>query len=82
MTRGLDNCLFMYPRSEWEILEARLKELPLTKKEARRFCPVFVFRCRECDVDKQGRITIPPNLREHARLEKEVVAIGASNRSS
>ena len=80
VTRGLDNCLFMYPRSEWEILEARLKELPLTKKEARRFVRFLFSGAVECDVDKQGRITIPPNLREYARLEKEVVAIGVSNR--
>lgn len=80
VTRGLDNCLFIYPRTEWESLEAKLKTLPLTRGDARRFVRFLFSGATECEVDRQGRITLPANLREYAGLEKEVVIIGVSNR--
>lgn len=80
ITKGLDNCLFVYPKSEWEILEEKLKLLPLTSKDARAFVRFFFSGATECELDKQGRILIPSNLREHCRLEKDAVIIGVSNR--
>ncbi len=80
VTRGLDNCLFVYPRCEWEALEAKLKALPLTKGDARRFVRFLFSGATECEVDKQGRINLPQNLREYAGLDKEVIVIGVSNR--
>ncbi len=79
-TRGLDRCIFVYPRDEWHILEDKLKSLPLTKKDARAFVRFFFSGACECDFDRQGRISLPSNLREYAELEKEVVVIGVSNR--
>lgn len=79
-TKGLDNCLFVYTRSEWAILEEKLKKLPLAKPEARAFVRFFFSGAAELECDKQGRVLLPTNLREHARLDKDVVVIGVSTR--
>ncbi|SCG83202.1 Protein mraZ [Proteiniborus sp. DW1] len=80
ITKGLDNCLFVYPKSEWTILEEKLKLLPLTRKDARAFVRFFFSGATECELDKQGRILIPGNLREHCKIDKDAVIIGVSNR--
>ncbi|WP_077367843.1 division/cell wall cluster transcriptional repressor MraZ [Anaerosalibacter sp. Marseille-P3206] len=80
MTKGLDNCLFIYPQKEWNVLEEKLKSLPLTNRDARAFVRFFFAGATECELDKQGRILIPANLREHSKLEKEAVIIGVSTR--
>ena len=80
ITKGLDGCLFVYPRPEWAALEQKLKSLPFTKSDARAFVRFFFSGAAECEVDKQGRILIPGNLRDYAHLEKEVMVIGVSTR--
>ncbi|WP_017471793.1 division/cell wall cluster transcriptional repressor MraZ [Amphibacillus jilinensis] len=80
VTRGLDQCLFAYPLTEWRILEEKIKKLPLTKKDARAFTRFFFSGAVECDIDKQGRINLPASLREYAKIEKECAVIGVSNR--
>lgn len=80
ITRGLDKCLFVYPLSEWKIIEEKLKSLPFTKADARAFTRFFFSGAQECELDKQGRVNIPANLREYSLLEKECVVIGVSNR--
>ncbi|MBE3592835.1 MAG: division/cell wall cluster transcriptional repressor MraZ [Thermoanaerobacter sp.] len=80
LTKGLDNCLFVYSLDEWKNIEAKLKTLPLTKKDARAFTRFFLAGAVECEIDKQGRILIPANLREHAKIEKDVIFIGVSTR--
>lgn len=80
MTKGLDNCLFVYPMKEWLNLEEKLKSLPLTNRDARAFVRFFFSGATECELDKQGRILIPANLREHSKLDKEAVIIGVSTR--
>ncbi|MBS4535419.1 division/cell wall cluster transcriptional repressor MraZ [Clostridium sp. D2Q-14] len=80
VTKGLDNCLFVYPLEEWNVLENKLKSLPLTRKDARAFVRFFFAGATECELDKQGRILIPNNLRCHAKLDKEATIIGVSNR--
>jgi len=79
-TRGLDNCLFVYPMQEWSILEKKLTTLPITSKNARTFVRFFFSGATECELDKQGRISIPLNLREYGELKKEIVIIGLANR--
>ncbi len=79
-TKGLDNCLFVYSKDEWVILENKLKQLPLAKPEARAFVRFFFSGAAEMECDKQGRILLPTNLREHAKLDKDIVVIGVSNR--
>ncbi len=80
MTKGLDNCLFVYPKDEWIILEEKLKTLPLTNRDARAFVRFFFAGASECALDKQGRVLIPPNLREHSKLDKDAVVIGVATR--
>lgn len=80
VTKGLDNCLFAYSQNEWSVLEEKLKILPLTSKEARAFVRFFFSGATECETDKQGRILLPSNLREHAGLDKDVIIIGVSTR--
>ncbi len=80
VTRGLDQCLFVYPNSEWVRLEQKLKQLPFTKSDSRAFTRLFFSGAMEVEADKQGRILIPNNLREYAGIEKEVMFIGVSNR--
>lgn len=80
ITRGLDQCLFVYPMNEWSILEQKLKSLPLMKSDARAFTRFFFSGATECEWDKQGRVNLPGNLRGYAGLDKECVVIGVSNR--
>lgn len=80
ISRGLDNCLFVYPEAEWHILEEKLKTLPMTSKDARAFVRFFFSGATECELDKSGRINLPQNLRDYAVLKKDVVVIGVSNR--
>ena len=80
VTKGLDHCLFVYPNEEWSNLEKKLRTLPLTSKDARAFIRFFFAGAAECGVDKQGRILIPANLRQHADLNKELAIIGVSTR--
>ena len=79
-TRGLDDCLFIYTREEWAIFEGKLKQLPLVRPEARAFSRYIFSGAAELETDKQGRVLLPPNLREYAKLEKDVVVIGVSSR--
>lgn len=80
MTKGLDGCLFIYPKNEWEIFENKLKTLPLTSKDARAFVRFFLAGASETTLDKQGRVLIPPNLRAYSSLKKDTMIIGVSTR--
>lgn len=80
ITKGLDNCLWVYPMPEWETLEAKLRSLQITKPDARAFVRFFSAGACECTFDKQGRILIPNNLRAYARLDKDVTVIGVITR--
>ena len=80
VTKGLDGCLFVYDNKEWSAFEEKLKSLPLTNKDARRFVRFFLAGAALAEVDKQGRILVPGTLREFAGLEKEVVLVGVGSR--
>lgn len=80
VTRGLDNCLFVYPQPEWTALEQKLKSLPFTRADARAFTRFFFSGATEVELDKQGRVNLPTNLRQYAKLMKECVVLGVSNR--
>ncbi len=80
LTKGLDGCLFIYPLSEWTIFEQKLKSLPLTNTNARKFVRFFLSGAIECSPDKQGRVLIPNSLRVYSEIEKDIVFIGMSNR--
>ncbi len=80
VTKGLDDCLFVYPLEEWANIEEAFRKVPLTNKKARDFVRFFFAGAASCEVDKQGRILIPPSLRAYAGLEKEIVSAGVLNR--
>ena len=80
VTKGLDVCLFVFPKNEWQIIEEKLRKLPLNNKSARKFTRFLVAGATTCELDKQGRILLPQVLRDFAGLEKDVVLAGNLNR--
>ena len=80
VTRGLDKCLFVYSLEEWNKYEAKVQNLPVTDPDARKFIRFFFGGACEAEIDGQGRALLPPNLREYAGLQKEIVTIGVVNR--
>lgn len=79
ITRGLDKCLFVYPKTEWENVINKYRELPNTK-DARNFMRFFLSGATTNELDKQGRINIAPTLRTYANLNKDCVIIGVNER--
>ncbi len=80
ITRGLEKCLYIYTKSEWQKIVDKLASLPFTKKDARTFIRSFFSAAANCTLDKQGRINITPNQALYAGLNKECVIIGANDR--
>ena len=80
ITKGLDECLFVYPLDQWEAFQEKLQALPLNQPSARAFVRFFFSGATEAELDKQGRVMLPANLREYGSLEKEIVITGAGNR--
>lgn len=72
-----DNCLIAYPLAEWLKLEEKISTLPEFKKDTRAFLRFFYSSASDCAIDRLGRILLPQTLRDYAKLEKEVVLIGA-----
>lgn len=75
----LDQCVVAYPYDEWGKLESRILDMATKSDKMRRFRRIFVGGSCECECDKQGRILIPPPLRQYANLEKEIVLVGVTN---
>ncbi|MFG6355538.1 MAG: division/cell wall cluster transcriptional repressor MraZ [Acetatifactor sp.] len=80
VTKGMDGCLFVYANEDWTAFEQKLTSLPLINKEARKFARFFLAGAAQVEVDKQGRILLPANLREFAGLDKDVVLVGVGSR--
>lgn len=80
ITRGIDQCLFIYPIEEWKILLEKVNGLPVNRKDARQFSRFFLSGACECECDKQGRINLSTPLMNYAGLSKDCVIIGVSNR--
>lgn len=76
ITNDYDGCLIAYPFIEWQIIEEKASKLSILKKEAAEFLRFFISGVAECPIDKLGRVLIPPTLREHANLEKDIVLVG------
>jgi MraZ protein len=76
MVSKMDGALFCYTFEEWHRIEERILSLAVKSENMRRFRRIFVGGAFECSLDKQGRILIPPTLRQHAVLDKEVVLVG------
>lgn len=80
VTRGLDNCLFLYVPEEWEKLASKLSDLPIGQADARAFSRLMLAGAFSLEVDRQGRINIPQYLRDFAVIKKNVVIAGLYNR--
>ena len=80
LTKGLDECLILYPMPTWAEQEKRLAELPMSDPSARAFKRFIYSNASEVDVDKQGRILIPAKLKDAAGLSKDLVTIGMLDR--
>ena len=80
VTRGIDSCLFVYPKTEWVKIVSKLNELSFTRKDVRSFQRFFLSGATECEFDRQGRINITSPLAEYAGLNKECVVIGVNDR--
>ena len=71
-----EQCLAAFPLKEWEDVEAKMGQLSLVDRDIRSFKRFFFSGACECSLDSQGRILIPPTLREYANLKKEVILAG------
>ena len=80
VTKGLDPCLYVYPKEEWDKIEARFAEAPLTNRKARAFMRRFFAGAETMELDKQGRILLKSSFREYAGIKKEVVLLGVLTR--
>ena len=80
VTKGLDNCLFLYPVKEWEKMAEKLAQLPISQSDARGFARIMLAGAMEVNIDRLGRILIPDYLRDYSSLNKKVVVAGLYNR--
>ena len=79
ITKGLDHQLFVYAPDEWNLFEAKLRALPISNPQARKLSRFFLVGASDVTVDKQGRITLPMQLREFAGITKDVLLAGVGN---
>jgi len=80
VTKGLDNCLFVYPKEEWLKLAEKLANLPISDTKARAFARNVLAGAMELEFDKQGRVLLPTYLRAYASLGNQVIVAGLYNR--
>ncbi|MBI2634949.1 MAG: division/cell wall cluster transcriptional repressor MraZ [Parcubacteria group bacterium] len=80
LTRGLDNCLFIYPHRDFELFMEKLEKLPLSQKKARNFKRFMLSGANEIEIDEMGRILIPEPLKKYSGIKKEVVIIGVQDK--
>jgi MraZ protein len=80
VTVDRDHCLLLYPLPEWEEIERKLVKLPSFNPQARRLQRLLIGHATEVELDGNGRILVPPPLREFASLDKSIVMIGQGNK--
>ena len=80
ITRGIDNCLVIYPSKEWKVMSDKLGKLPASQIEARGFARIMLSGAMEVDLDRLGRILVPEYLKDYASLKKNAVICGLYNR--
>lgn len=80
ITRGIENCLFVYSKENWAQITTKLSSLPFTKKDARTFNRFFMSGATDVELDKQGRVNISQPLIDYANLIKDCVIIGTGDR--
>ena len=80
VTRGLDNCLFLYTKTEWAKLAEKLAALPISQSNSRAFSRLMLAGAMDVELDKQGRVILPEYLRKFASIKKTLVVAGLYNR--
>lgn len=80
VTKGQERCLFVFPADVFDTLATQMQQGPTTSKAARDYIRVFLAGAHDETPDKQGRLTIPPALREYAGLTRDCTVIGTGNR--
>ena len=80
ITKGLDNCLFIYTKKEWDKLVKRLANLPISQAKSRAFSRLMLAGAMDVNLDKQGRMIMPDYLKAFAGLNKKVILAGLYNR--
>lgn len=81
LTRGQERCLYVFPVTEFERIHETMRSSPLPGRQARDFMRMFLSGASDEVPDKQGRVTIPPVLREYAGLSQELTVIGSGSRA-
>ena len=81
VTKGFDGCLFAFDQEGWDAFEEKLKALPMDIPGARQLGRFFMAGADDVELDKQGRILLPANLLQHAKIEKEAIIAGVGNRA-
>ena len=77
LTRGFDRCLYIYSLEDYEVLVNKIRKLPQSDRDVRKFIREFFSNTEECHLDSQGRILIPQHLRDYAGITKNLVTKGA-----
>lgn len=80
ITKGMDNCLFVFPQNEWDKIDEKINGLQLSRKESRGLARLFYAGAINVSLDKMGRVLLPQSLRNYAKLGKEAIIIGVSSR--
>ena len=81
VTRGQERCLYVFSQREFESLHEKIRQAPVTSKQARDFLRLFLSGANQETPDKQHRVTLPASLRDYAGLNRELTVIGAGNRA-
>lgn len=80
VTKGLDNCLFLYTKKAWQELAEKIAKLPVSRANTRAFSRLMLAGAMDVDIDSQGRMLLPDYLRQYGGIKKQVVVAGLYNR--
>ena len=80
ITRGLDNCIDLFPIEEWKNIEDKLKKLQTTNSKHRAYQRFVMSAATKTEFDNQGRLNIPTSLMEHAQIDKKIIVTGMNNK--
>ncbi|MDO4554315.1 MAG: division/cell wall cluster transcriptional repressor MraZ [Lachnospiraceae bacterium] len=80
ISKGFEHCLYIFPKESWDKFVGKMEALPGSSAKVRKVQRHFIGGSKECEPDKQGRFSIPANLREYASITKDVVLVGLADR--
>ena len=80
LTKGIDECLFLYPKKAWDAWAEKLSKLPISQSRSRAFLRMMLAGAMEVSIDGQGRIVVPDYLKKYAHFKKQVIVAGLYDR--